>query len=1022
MEASALLDIAAQLRSRGTKKMRPRRTDSRRRRKATALGLTLAIAAGLLAPIVIAAVAQAATHLMVDSVGLEAAAGSLTDGKCESTVGTCTLRAAIQESNALAAPAGEVTIGVDPDFAGGNIAITNAAATRMRSTSLTAANGAVAGDVAGDSGASYDVTAPVTIDLEHKITIHPAGAGDLALVPFHLNGPDITVRAVDDVWAGETSFYIGPMAKRVTLDDLDIRTTTYYPERFFVVRGGAEAITVSNSTISGFAANEREWNWGVVDGSNASFPVKGLTVTGNTYIASDASGACNGSTAAGCTSTPVEAYEQHITELEFTDNVASNINRSSASEARGLDLRYATVGRLTVSGNTFAAPYYRARQAVVDLAYANLGSFEIIGNDFTEMSGNGDVQDNAAAIVLPTDKHIGTGGQIAGNTFLATGTMNTQAVYWDGLETADSATNLADSRLSIVENHLDGFSTSASRSGIRMTQTGVVEIARNTFGARSGSQTDTVLEEFSGNGSVAPTLVNNVNASANAKLNTWWPTARTSANVQPTPITAAECTVPLDVAPPVDGANTTDYTAGRYPDVPVALDVYWTQGNDAEVYIGRYDVETDERQTLQVALPMPGDELLDTNDGVGPVDPLSGAVRGALRVQTIERPVGTASASSQYSRVAVIAGNCRPALTIAQASTQNEETHARDLHFTLTSSMQLDAATVAVDDFVVEAKSATSEGLDGVVAGIGTIDDAALDPRTVSVTEVAGSSGTQFDVVVRVDDTAQVTVSIGADTVAIPAGLANISAATTGNERAADNVVTFVNPITAQPSRFTVVTGDERGKNFTYMLAAGAPAPTEQLKFTTSISQPAGTPELSVSPPSPVIKGGASQTTAIVVTAAAGEAEAGTKTTISATVATGDSNYDGLLVPDVTPYLYATDPVITIAKRAYITVIDSSSVEQIEATGTPAPRDSRLTDGQPVCFVYTVSNTSADDWATVLRDVQVNDSDERLGKGGLIGTVPSLESGDSVKLFSCVSLIPEDTTADGPMAESGETP
>lgn len=1001
--------------------MRTRRTDSGRRRKATALGVTLAIAAGLLTPIAIANMAQAATQLSVDSLGLQSAAGSLTDGICVSTVGTCTLRAAIEESNALNAAPGEVAIGVDPDFAGGNIAISTA--TRMRTTALSAANGAVAGDASGDgSGAVYEVTAPVTIDLEHKITIHPAGAGDLAVAPFHLNGPDITIRAVDDVWAGETSFYIGPKAQRVTLDDLDVRTVTYYPERFFVVRGGAEEITVSNSTISGFASSEREWNWGVVEGTSASFPVKGLTVTGNTYLASDASGACNGSTAAGCTSTPVEAYEQHITELEFTDNVAPNINRSSASDARGLDLRYATVGTLKVSGNTFSSPYYRARQAVVDLAYANLDSFEIIGNDFTGMSGNGDVQDNAAAIMLPTDKRIGTGGTIADNEFLATGTMNTQALYWDGLEPTDSATNLADSRVSIVDNHFDGFSTSASRSGIRVLQTGVVEIAGNTFGPRSGSQTNTVLEEFSGNGSVAATLVSNVNASANAKLNTWWPTARSSANVQTTPITATECTVPLEVAPPADAANTTDYTAGRYPGVPVELDVYWTQGNDAEVYIGRYDVAADERQTLQVALPMPGDELLETNNGVGPVDPISGAVTGGLRVQTIEPLAGSTSSSSQYSRVAVIDGSCRPVLTIAQATTQNEETHARDLHFTLTSSMQLDTSTVTSDDFVVEAKHATSEGLDGVAAGISTIDADKLNPRVVSVSEIAGSSGTQFDVVVRVDDTAQVTVTIGAGTVAIPTGLANITAATTGSESATDNVVTFVNPITAQPSRFTLVTGDERGKKFTYMLAAGAPVPTEQLKFPTSVDQPQGTPKLSLSTASPVINGGETQSNAVVVTAAAGDAPAGTKTTIAATVVTGDSNYDGLLVPDVNPHLYATDPIINIVKRAYIEVGDSSSAQQIEATGTPAPRDSRLTDGQPVCFVYTVSNTSADDWLTVLRDVEIIDSDERLGKGGVIGTVASLDSGDSEKLFSCVSLIPVDTTADGPSSESGETP
>ncbi|NKF34208.1 hypothetical protein HER21_48150, partial [Pseudomonas sp. BGM005] len=83
------------------------------------------------------------------------------------------------------------------------------------------------------------------IDLEHRITVHPAQESELTVAPFHINGPDITIRAVDDVWAGETSFYVGPKAKRVTLDDISVRTISYYPERFFVVRGGAEAITVS---------------------------------------------------------------------------------------------------------------------------------------------------------------------------------------------------------------------------------------------------------------------------------------------------------------------------------------------------------------------------------------------------------------------------------------------------------------------------------------------------------------------------------------------------------------------------------------------------------------------------------------------------------------------------------------------------------------------------------------------------------------------------------------------------------
>ncbi|WP_337007140.1 MULTISPECIES: hypothetical protein [unclassified Microbacterium] len=450
--------------------MRTRRTDGVRRRKATALGVSLAIAAGLLTPIVVANVAQAATELMVNSVGLEAAAGSKTDGICQSTAGTCTLRAAIEESNALAAAAGEVKIGVDPNFAGGNINITTATANRMRNTNVYAANGAVLGDQRDDTAAVFEVTAPVTIDLEHKITVHTAATTDYAQAVFHLNGPDITIRAIDDVWSGETSFYVGPQAKRVTLDDINADAPYYYPERLLVVRGGAEDITLSNSTMHGFAGAERDYNWVVVDGTSASFPVKGLTVTGNTFVA-NASGACNGSSTVGCSSSPLDAAGQFITELEFSDNVAPNLNRASSQGARGLDLRAATVGTLKVKDNTFDAAYYRAGTSVISMGGATtIDSFEITGNAFTEMSGNG-TDDVGAAIELPTSKRITTGGKISDNVFVATGTFNADAIHWAGADSTDSATNLADSRVSIVDNHFDGFSVAnGSRASIRMTQ------------------------------------------------------------------------------------------------------------------------------------------------------------------------------------------------------------------------------------------------------------------------------------------------------------------------------------------------------------------------------------------------------------------------------------------------------------------------------------------------------------------------------------------------------------------------
>jgi len=132
-------------------------------------------------------------------------------------------------------------------------------------------------------------------------------------------------------------------------------------------------------------------------------------------------------------------------------------------------------------------------------------------------------------------------------------------------------------------------------------------------------------------------------------------------------------------------------------------------------------------------------------------------------------------------------------------------------------------------------------------------------------------------------------------------------------------------------------------------------------------------------------------------------------------VATADANYNGLVVAPVTVYLFSTDPTIAITKSAYVNVANTSTPSQIIATGTPAPVDSRLLDGQAVCFVYTVSNTSHDDWATSLSNVTVTDSDTRLGAGGIIGVIASIPIGQSAQLAACTTLIPVDTTTGGGM-------
>jgi hypothetical protein len=340
-----------------------------------------------------------------------------------------------------------------------------------------------------------------------------------------------------------------------------------------------------------------------------------------------------------------------------------------------------------------------------------------------------------------------------------------------------------------------------------------------------------------------------------------------------------------------------------------------------------------------------------------------------------------------------------PILTINQAQGMVDPTMARDLHFTLTSSVPLDPASVTGNSFRLTATAVPE-----------TIEGSLLNPRVVSATEVPGSDGKVFDVVVRVDDSATVAVEVPAGRVLTPVtALKNTTATWTDNE------VTYLNPLQVSPPRFTLVTGEPNGKDYSILIKAGAPIPTADLNFTATVSQPSGGPPLTLGSVTPKILTGTSQSEAVNVTAADGPVAANTETVIAHTVTSADTNYDGLRVPSVNPYLFATDPTIRIEKRAWVAQdgvdLDQASAESIESTGVPAPKGTRLSDRQTVCFVYTVSNTSQDDWATTIKNITVTDSDTRLGQHGVIGTIAQIEQGGQpVKVFSCTALKAIDTT------------
>jgi hypothetical protein len=925
------------------------------------------------------------THeLLVDSLAttVDADPG---DGVCATAAGECTLRAAIMESNALGAGPGEVRIGVHPDFAGGRIVLTATQSTWMRTTALSAGGGTIT----GDGGAVFDVLAPVTIDLENKITAAPNNNADLpAAAVFHLNGPDITMQRVDQSFSAETTFYVGPNASNVHITGGTIATANYYPERFVLVRGGASDVRISSYTVSGYASNDTQWGWGYVDGATATNPVRGLVVDDVTYTAG-ATGACGASASAGCSSSPMSLRGQTVTEFTFTNNTVVNFNRAVSASTRIMDLRSATVDRFVFANNTITTPQLRAGLPLIEFGgtaatRATVHDFEIVDNVFTGVTAATEAE--SGAIRLPFGGTVRDRGVIARNTFQAA-TGPTQAVYWQG--PGANTLSVAPSNVVIEDNAFDGWGSAASRSTIRLRHTGAVTVQRNTFGTGSGSQVNTVAEEAGAVDAIVQTLVNNRNLGANGKLNTWYPTARAADNTQATLVGAERCTIDLEVAPP-SGAPA--LAAARDPESPTTLDLYWTSGAAAEVYLESVTVTEQAPQTFTVTLPLEGDERLAhlPAGATIPVNPTTGEVAGGLRLQTQDTQAGSTTASSQFSRVALLSGTCRPELTIDQAEGQADPALTRDLHWTVTSSLPLTGLDAADVDLEAEATDLT-------------IDAERLNPRIVAVTPV-DEENTVFTVIARVDDSALLRAGIAAGAVTAESGWENDAPAVS-----TDAEITYVNPLVLDPEQVTLLAGDEVGESYAVSTRVGAPVPADDLAFRTLPDAVATEFDVRLANAAPTIPMGGSSTGALTVTAGESDVEAGTSALVGHEVTSTDVNYDGLVVQSLDVRLYSTSPALQLTKQAYVHVGDPSTPESIRATGTEVLAGSRLGDGQAVCFVWTVANNSRDTWATELTDVVVRDSDTRLGDGGLIAEIPALAVGESRQYASCAPLVPVDS-------------
>jgi hypothetical protein len=922
------------------------------------------------------------------------------DGVCATAAGVCTLRAALEESNALNRAAGEVVITV-ADGLEGNIVPdgTNTAAASNRPNWMYAtATGSASGRVStfDVGGAFYHVTAPVTIDLDDRLSINDGAYDTSQGAAFYVDAPGVSFHNVSQIFGSGSSFVMGPNADGVVIDGGETRTrASNVADRFLTFTSGSRNITLRNYTVSGFnhyaagtSANASRSGLLWFD-SAANTTFTNYTVD-NVLFDYPTAGGCSATDGTGCATSLIDFRTRNST--------------NNSIQVTGFTFKNSTVQNMPATKNIFAFPFGNGETAGNNTSITSyamtLRDLSIVDNRFLNNrrfnagSATSDPTKYGAFIVLP---YIGMNGNnvIARNEFVRaepgvvstsnTAGLNPYAIYLQG--NTSSSNNTTKRNLAITDNHFNGY---AGQSTIRMYQAGRVTVARNTFGTETSSTargSNLASGEETGTGTV---MYANASNSSNRKINTWYPTAAAVV-----PATDAACVAEVSVRALTGTANQT-------PKAPVLVDLYWTRDRTAEVYLGTYEYATLTDQTIRVDLPLAGDDRLrwvaDQTGGNVPVDLETGAANGFMRVQTHSAAVGGSAdgelESSQLSRVAPLTGTCAPALTVEQAEGQNDPTLVRDLHFTITSTMPLDPATLTADDVQLTAEPTAD-----------TTDEARINPQVVALSEVEGSSSTRFSVVARVDDAAVVTASLPAEAVATPAGVWN-PAPSTGR----DNQITFVNPLKVTPPQFSVVTGEPNGKDYRLTVTAGAPEPTADLRFSSTVDALGQQHGVLPSTFSPVIPAGATVSDPVVVTAPAGAVAANTRVVISHTVRSEDGRYDGLVVPPAIPVLFATDPTISLVKQAFVDVADTSSVERVIATGTEAFNDARLMDRQAVCFVYTLTNTSADDWETVLTDATVRDTDTRLGDQGVIGTVPVLDIGASAQLFACTSLLPVDTT------------
>ena len=166
-------------REEGRRQVRRRRRLVRRMRLVSAVTACVGLIAGGL--LVAAPAMSAPSHeLEITSLAFSGVDQAPGDGVCRTADGSCTLRAALEESNALNGAPGAVVIGVKPGLSGIiRPVMTRSTANWMQTSAVST----------WDDGAFYRITAPVTLDLDNRVSIIPTSESTEACLLYTSPSP-----------------------------------------------------------------------------------------------------------------------------------------------------------------------------------------------------------------------------------------------------------------------------------------------------------------------------------------------------------------------------------------------------------------------------------------------------------------------------------------------------------------------------------------------------------------------------------------------------------------------------------------------------------------------------------------------------------------------------------------------------------------------------------------------------------------------------------------------------------------